>query len=187
MVPPDITSLLQQEFGTTVSQVDATSWQVETQEFRLLVLLSEDQSWLRLLVPIVPVQDAETVLEQLLAANFDQTLETRYATHKGVVWGVFQHSLESLTSKDFLSAASTLIRLSKQGLSSFYDDLIEQRIRQVIQAAKRQGQSIEETMQVLERFYAEGLMGEMEGGTESRDQTLSAWRWQLERLWPEVE
>jgi hypothetical protein len=31
------------------------------------------------------------------------------------------------------------------------------------------------------------LMGEMELGRESRENTLAAWRYQLERLWPEVE
>ncbi|MGL5083391.1 MAG: hypothetical protein ACRC8A_18075 [Microcoleaceae cyanobacterium] len=187
MIPADIHRLLKHQFDSAMTQVDLTSWQVETSEFRLLVLLSEDQSWLRILVPITPIQDAQEILDRLLEENFDRTLEARYATHQGVIWGVFQHTMESLTSTDFLQAISNLIALHRKGVSELYSDLIEQRILQVIQVAKRQGQSVEETMQTLERFYAEGVMGELSGGAETRNQTLAAWRSQLERLWPEIE
>ncbi len=46
---------------------------------------------------------------------------------------------------------------------------------------------METTLQNLERFYAEGIMGDLSGSTQEREQTLSAWRYQLERLWSEVE
>ena len=64
---------------------------------------------------------------------------------------------------------------------------IESCLRQIIQMAEHQGQSIQTNLQTLERFYAEGLMGEMQQGSEPREQTLAAWQRQLERLWPEVE
>lgn len=38
-------------------------------------------------------------------------------------------------------------------------------------------------MQTLERFYAEGVMGEIDDTPEGREQVLTAWRRQLERLW----
>ncbi|MDF0554332.1 leucine zipper domain-containing protein [Kamptonema sp. UHCC 0994] len=77
--------------------------------------------------------------------------------------------------------------LHQRGISDLFNELIETRIRQIIQVAKLQGQSIQTTLQTLDRFYAEGLMGEMQQGSEPREQTLAAWRRQLERLWPEVE
>jgi len=55
-----------------------------------------------------------------------------------------------------------------------------------VQAAKQQGQSLEATMQNLERFYAEGLLGEINQTVESREEVLAAWKRQLERLWNEV-
>jgi hypothetical protein len=88
---------------------------------------------------------------------------------------------------DFAAAIARLISLHQLGLSGLFNQLIESRIRQVIQAAKRQGQSLAATLQNLDRFYEEGLMGEMERGAEGRAQTLAAWQRQLERLWPEVE
>ncbi len=187
MTPEEITTALKDLFGETVEMPAATSWQVETSKFRLLVLLSEDNSWLRILLPIGDATSAQQFFDQLLEANFDTTLETRYALHQNVLWGVFQHNLITLAISDFSAAVARLLALQQRGFSDFFDDLIETRIRQIIKAAKMQGQSVQTTLQTLDRFYAEGLMGEMELGRQSREQTLAAWRYQLERLWPEVE
>ncbi|MEG3833201.1 MULTISPECIES: hypothetical protein [unclassified Microcoleus] len=187
MTPEEISNTLKDLFGESVEMPAATSWQVETPNFRLLVLLSEDGSWLRILLPIADAQEAQPFLDKLLEANFDTTLETRYALHQNVLWGVFQHSPATLAASDFSAAVARLLALQERGLSDFFDGLIESRIRQIIKAAKMQGQSVETTLQTLDRFYAEGLMGEMELGRESRENTLAAWRYQLERLWPEVE
>ncbi len=187
MTPEEITHTLKDLFGESVEMAAATSWQVETPLFRLLVLLSEDSSWLRILIPIADATSTQKIFDKLLEANFDNTLETRYALHQNILWGVFQHNLTTLATADFSAAVARLLALQQRGLSDFFDDLIETRIRQIIKAAKIQGQSVETTLQTLDRFYAEGLMGEMELGPESRQQTLAAWRYQLERLWPEVE
>lgn len=187
MTPEEITNTLKDLFGESPQTQGSTSWQVETPQFRLLVLLSEDGSWLRILLPIASASEALPFLDKLLEANFDTTLETRYALHQNVLWGVFQHNSATLAAADFSAAVTRLLGLHQRGVSDFFNDLIEGRIRQIIKAAKMQGQSPETTLQTLERFYAEGMMGEMDLGRESREQTLAAWRYQLERLWPEVE
>jgi uncharacterized iron-regulated protein len=181
MTPEEISNTLKDLFGENVETPAPTSWQIQTPKFRLLVLLSEDGTWLRILLPIADVQEAQPFLDQLLEANFDITLETRYALHQNVLWGA------TLATADFSAAVARLLALQERGLSDFFGGLIESRIRQIIKAAKMQGQSIETTLQTLDRFYAEGLMGEMDLGRESREQTLATWRYQLERLWPEVE
>ncbi len=188
MTPEDITSTLKEIFSSLDVQVPVPgSWQVETSKFRLLVLLSEDQSWVRVLVPITAAQEAHLFVEQLLAANFDCTQETRYALHQDALWGVFQHNLDSLSIPDFSTAVARLVALHEKGLSDCFDQLVEQRVRQIIYTAKRQGQSLEATIQTLNRFYREGLLGNMEQGAESREAVLAAWQSQLERLWPQVE
>ncbi len=187
MMIEEISSSLIDYFGEKVVQIEPNAWQVEEENFRLLVLLSDEQTWLRILIPIAPVQEAQAILSQLLEANFDITQSTRYAVHQNVVWGVFQYPFSSVTETDFTAAIATLIELHKKGFSEFFNQLIESRIRQVVLMAKRQGQSMEATMQTLERFYAEGLMGEMEADPQVKERTLEAWRQQLERLWPEVE
>jgi len=188
MTPEEISSTLTELFvSASVQAIAPGSWQIETQSFRLLVMLSDDQSWLRVLLPIMSAQAAGPFVEQLLSANFDDTQEVRYALHQGVVWGVFQHSREGLVAADFAGAIARLISLHQLGLSDVFSQLVESRIRQIILAAKQQGQSLEATLQNLDRFYEEGILGDLDQGTESREQVLAAWRRQMERLWPQVD
>lgn len=187
MTPDEIADTLTELFGATSTNVVAPgSWQVETPTFRLLVMLGDD-NWLRILLPIIPIQEAQPFLEQLLEANFDDTQEVRYALHQNVVWGVFQHNSVSLTIEDFEDAIAQLISLHEVGLSDVFNRLVETRIRLIVLAAKQQGQTLEATMQSLDRFYSEGMMGEIEQTAEARQQTLGTWRYQLERLWNEEE
>ncbi|MBD2021924.1 hypothetical protein H6F43_17220 [Leptolyngbya sp. FACHB-36] len=183
MTPDDISSTLADLFGESVTALAPTSWQVETSELRLLVLLSDDTSWMRILVPIAPAQDAQPFLAQLLEANFDDTQETRYALHQDVLWGVFQHSRSFLTREDFTNAVQRLRLLRQNGLDDSFSRLAEVQVRQIIRAAKQQGQTLESTLQTLDRFYEEGLLGDVDLSSEARQETLAAWRYQLERLW----
>jgi len=188
MTPEEIAGTLTELFGTeSVAAIAPGSWQVDASSFRLLVLLSEDQTWLRVLLPMMPLQEAEAFLAQFLEANFDETQEVRYAIYDGVVWGVYQHNSGTLVSADFANAIARLVSLHKAGLNDVFNRLIENRVRQIVLAAKQQGQSLQATMQNLERFYAEGLMGEIDQSAEARDQVLAAWRYQLERLWNEID
>jgi hypothetical protein len=189
MTPAEIEDTLQQLFGTAAasSRIAPGSWQIETDTFRLLILLSEDSDWIRVVLPIMPIQDAQPFLEQLLIANFDDTREVRYALYESALWGVFQHKNTTLIVEDFKNAIAQLISLFEVGLNDIFGKLIDSRIRLIIQAAKIQGQSLETTMQNLDRFYAEGMMGEIEQTAQAREQTLSTWRYQLQRLWNEDE
>ncbi|HEY9820035.1 MAG TPA: hypothetical protein V6D35_04550 [Candidatus Sericytochromatia bacterium] len=187
MKPEEIANKLTELFGAAAVQMtEPSAWQVETPQLRLLVLLSEDQSWLRVLIPIAPAQDAQPFVEQLLEANFDDTQETRYALNQNVLWGVFQHNRETLDPEDFSAAIARLVSLRQRGLSNSFDQLVDDRVRQIIQAAKQQGQSLEATLQTLDRFYREGLMGDLEQNAQSREQVLAAWRRRLENLWYET-
>ncbi|MDZ8086727.1 MAG: hypothetical protein RMY16_14395 [Nostoc sp. DedQUE12b] len=186
MTPEEIAATLTELFDTSAVATTAPgSWQVDTPTFRLLVLLSEDYTWLRVLLPILPIQEAQPFLEQFLEANFDDTQEVRYALYERVIWGVFQHHSGTLVSADLSNAINRLLSLHQARLDNVFNQLIESRIRQIIQAAKQQGQSLQATMQSLERFYAEGMMGEINQTSQGREEVLTAWRRQLERLWNE--
>jgi hypothetical protein len=188
MTPEEIAGTLTELFGTAnVQEITSGSWQIDTSTFRLLVLLSEDSNWLRVLLPIVPLQEAQPFLAQFLSANFDDTQEVRYALYDSVMWGVYQHHSYTLVRDDLNNAIARLISLHTAGLNDVFNSLIENRIRQIVQAAKQQGQSLQATMQTLERFYAEGLLGEINQTTAAREQVLAAWQRRLERLWNEVE
>ncbi|AFY45936.1 protein of unknown function (DUF1821) [Nostoc sp. PCC 7524] len=187
MTPEEIAATLTDLFGTAnVEKIAPGSWQIDTPTFRLLILLSEDHSWLRVLLPIVPATEAQPFLAQFLEANFDDTQEVRYALYDGVIWGVYQHHSGSLVSADLSNAIARLVSLHDAGLNDVFNRLLESRVRQIIQAAKQQGQSLQATMQNLERFYAEGLLGEINQTPQAREEVLAAWQRQLERLWHEV-
>jgi hypothetical protein len=187
MTPEDIAGTLTELFSAeVVKSIAPGSWQVETADFRLLVLLSEDNTWLRILLPIMPLQEAAAFMTQFLEANFDDTQETRYAVYDDVIWGVFQHNSGTLTNGDFANAIARLISLYQAGVHDVFNNLVETRIREIIKAAKQQGQSLEATMQNLDRFYAEGLLGDIDQNAQGREQILAAWQRQLERLWMEI-
>jgi hypothetical protein len=186
MQPHEITPFLTEIFGSNIQILDMEAWQVSTPEFRLLVLLSEDQTWLRALIPIAAEPEIQGILPELLTANFDLTQEARYALHEQVLWGVFQHNLVRLTAEDFSSALGRLVAMQQRGLAECFNLVIEKQIRKIIQTAKRQGQSLESTLQNLDRLYQEGVMGELSQSRQSQEEILAAWRFQLERLWPQV-
>ena len=187
MKPEEIASILERCFDRDrIEHKTEDTWQINNDNMRLLVILSADRSWLRLLTPIASVMEARSLLPQLLENNFDATQEARYAIAQDVVWAVFHHRLASLTPEDLENAIAVLVSLAEKGLTDAFQQLIEQRIRQIIKAAKSQGQSLEATYQTLDRFYQEGMLGGVDQDPQQRKQFLAAWKFQLERLWSEV-
>ncbi len=184
----EISTILEKLFNTEDIQHDVEeAWQIKNSQFHLLVILSEDRSWLRLLTPIAAAAEAQSLLPQILEDNFNATQEVRYALNQNVLWGVFHHRLNSLVAADFQSAIASLRALKEKGLSNSFNQLIEKQIIQIVKAAKAQGQSLEATYQTIDRFYQEGVMGGVDQDPAQREQFLAAWKMQLERLWSEVE
>ena len=188
MISEEITTLLADYFGAEfIQHTSEDTWQVETPTLKLLLILADEGSWLRLLAPIAPLDMAQAYLEQFLEANFDTTLAVRYALAQEVLWAVYQHSLTTLTPQDLTEAIAQAIQLQQTGMEEAFNQLVEQRLRQIIQAAKLQGQSKQATMQTLKRFYEEGMLGGLQQDSQEREQFLSAWEYQLDRLWNEPD
>ena len=183
MTPEDIQAFLTNRFSTTLKIVDADSYQVETPEYRLLIILSAQQSWVRTLIPIAPAADASAFIEEFLSANFDDTLETRYALQQGVLWTVWQHSVAGLTSEDFSTAIDRSIELKRVGIDRAFQDFATKQVQAIVSIAKQRGDTLEQTMQTLDRFYAEGVMGDLGATEDTRKEMMTAWQQQLERLW----
>ncbi|MGK7895823.1 MAG: hypothetical protein AB4372_19975 [Xenococcus sp. (in: cyanobacteria)] len=167
----------------TITHKTEEVWQIDHNGMTILIILSEDKSWLRILTAIAPLQDIQPLLIPILEANFENTGEIRYALADNMLWAVYHHRLASLLEIDFCHAITSLVSLSKQGLSGFFKQLMEKRILAVIKASKLQGQSKTTTYQTLERFYQEGILGGIDQTPEQREMFLSAWKQQLDRLW----
>ena len=184
----EISEVLAKHFDAANIKHDVEeAWQIKNEQIHLLVIISEDKSWLRLLTPITTAEEAKSLLPQLLADNFDSTKEVRYAINQNVLWGVFHHRLASLVAEDLESAIASLQELVSKGLSNSFSKVIESQIIQIVKAAKAQGQSLETTYKTIDRFYQEGVMGGVDQDPAQREQFLAAWKGQLERLWSEVE
>jgi hypothetical protein len=181
----EIQPFLTNRFGTTLTIIDANSYQVETPEYRLMIILSGQQSWIRILIPIAPAAEAMTFVEEFLSANFDATLETRYALYENILWGVWQHSIAGLTPADFNMAIDRSIELKQVGIDRAFQDFASKQVREIARIAKQRGDTLEQTIQTLDRFYAEGVMGDLGATEEIRKEMMTAWRYQLERLWHE--
>jgi hypothetical protein len=50
---------------------------------------------------------------------------------------------------------------------------------------KNRGDTRAQTMQTLDRFYAEGVMGDLGATEDIRQEMMTAWQYQLEKLWDE--
>jgi hypothetical protein len=186
MTPEDIQAFLTNRFGTSLKIVDSDSYQVDTPDYRLLIILSAQQSWIRMLVPIAQAAEAMTFVEEFLSANFDATLETRYAIHQGVLWGVWQHSVAGLTSVDFNLAIDRSIDLKRVGIDRAFQGFATKQVKEIVRIAKQRGDTLAQTMQTLDRFYAEGILGDLGATDDIRKEMMSAWQSQLERLWNEA-
>jgi hypothetical protein len=186
MTPEDIKTFLTDRFGRGLTMPEADSYQVDTPDYRLLIILSAQQSWVRMLVPIVRAEEAMTFVEEFLSANFDATLETRYAINQGVLWGVWQHSVAGLTPEDFNTAIDRCIDLKRVGIDRAFQDFSTKQVQEIIRIAKQRGDTLEQTMQTLNRFYAEGVMGDLGATDDIRKEMMTAWQYQLERLWNEA-
>jgi hypothetical protein len=183
MTPEDIRSFLTSRFGTTLKLADPDSYQIDTPDYRLLIILSAQQSWVRILVPIAPAAEAMTFVEEFLSANFDATLETRYAINQGVLWGVWQHSVGGLTIEDFNTAIDRSIDLKRVGIDRAFQDFSTKQVQAIVSIAKQRGDTLTQTMQTLDRFYAEGVMGDLGASEDIRQEMMKAWHSKLTQLW----
>jgi hypothetical protein len=100
---------------------------------------------------------------------------------------VFQQGMGALTPESLTQAIERLVVLHQQGINEAFRMFTEKRVREIIRVAKRQGQTLESTMQTLSRFYEEGVMGDVADSSDERSVSLEAWRYQMEKLWDEVD
>jgi hypothetical protein len=139
------------------------------------------------MIPVASAAEAEPFFKELLQRNFDATGEVRYGVHQDALWAVFQHALSSLTAEDFVAAIAQLTNLQERGLDDCFDQFADEQVTLIIQAAKQQKMTLETTLQNLDRFYQEGVMGDLDASAEVRTATLEAWQNRLQRLWSTVE
>lgn len=87
-------------------------WQFEVSSLTLTVLTDESHNRMRVIIPILESEKlSKDELYRIMQANFDSTLDARYAVAKGLLWSTFIHPLASLDDQQFLLGVGQTINL----------------------------------------------------------------------------
>ncbi len=106
---PEVVEALE-SIANVIAALDAdakrrgNNWELTHDDRTLLVVTDTGAARMRIISPIAEVSALpDAAMERLLQANFDTALDARYAVAQGLVWSVFLHPLDSLTTRDFAS------------------------------------------------------------------------------------
>jgi hypothetical protein len=100
--------------GKDVKRQQQGQWKFVVEQIPVFVIADPAHNRMRVLVGIARVESlSEALYQRLMQANFDTTLDARYAVAKGVVWGAYLHPLKSLTDRLFLSGVGQTVNLAR--------------------------------------------------------------------------
>ena len=89
-------------------------WQFLYRARPLMVITDENHDRMRIMTPVTDQDQVNNAqAHELLAANFDRALDSRYATCYGILWSVFIHPLSELTETFFHDALEQVVNLAE--------------------------------------------------------------------------
>ena len=146
MTPDTVTQVLSDFFpDASIDHPDEKTWKVHQVEKRLHILVStsKDGKYLRAFVPITSKNEAQPYYEQILSQNFDDNKLVRYAINQNLLWGCFQYPIGILEPQQLHEALAELVDLHAKNIMPFFSQLAEAKVREIVAAAKAQGQTME--------------------------------------------
>jgi len=88
------------------------AWQIRISNVPVQIITDTNADRMRI---IAPVRKAEELSPQemfrILQANYDTTLDARYAVGRGILWSTFVHPLSTLTDRDFVSGLGQTVNI----------------------------------------------------------------------------
>ncbi|MFQ5788305.1 MAG: hypothetical protein ACE5H1_10035 [Thermodesulfobacteriota bacterium] len=100
--------------STTVEELDGKEgfWKFKYQDVPMIVITDEKSNRFRIISAITDVNDlnSESILT-LMEANFDRTMDARYAVYKGKLYSAFISPLSNLTTRELRSALDQVANL----------------------------------------------------------------------------
>ncbi|HIF94535.1 MAG: hypothetical protein ABGX04_14970 [Myxococcales bacterium] len=115
-------SRLETLFGDEVDAIVGPPGAIQTRMdgVPLFLLSDEENDRMKLIAQIASASNFEgSVFGLLIQANFDRTLDARYAISDGVIFAVFQHPISSLTPGLIRSAVSQVLNLAENFNSTY--------------------------------------------------------------------
>lgn len=87
-------------------------WKFKISNLSISVITDEKKDRMRIIIPIVKANNiGKDQLYRFMQANFDSTLDARYAIAKNVLWSAYIHPLASLTDEEFLIGLGQTVNL----------------------------------------------------------------------------
>ena len=89
-------------------------WEMLRDGVPVLIWGNESHNRMRAMAPITEVKRVDQeILMTMMEANFATALDARYTVFEGIVWAVFNHPLDSLRERDFISGLQQVVTLVK--------------------------------------------------------------------------
>ncbi len=90
------------------------NWQFMMRERPVMIITDVGANRMRIMSPIVEQKELKDEhFKVMLEANFDRALDSKYALFNSIVWSVFTHPLEELTTDQFKDALEQVVKLSE--------------------------------------------------------------------------
>jgi hypothetical protein len=87
-------------------------WQFKISNLTITVITDEKADRMRIIIPITKTEKLEhDYLYRIMQANFDSTLDARYAIAKKILWSAYLHPLSSLSDDEFLMGLGQTVNL----------------------------------------------------------------------------
>jgi hypothetical protein len=98
---------------STLLETGEGCWKVEYANRVLLLIVDKDHDRMRMMTPILKEDDLdEDDLWEVMEANFDRSLDARYAIGDGILWSLFLHPLTDLSRNLFLDGLDQVVTLA---------------------------------------------------------------------------
>jgi len=100
-------------------------WQFKIGTVVVTVITDENADRMRIIIPVIETEklDKDT-LYRIMQANFDSTLDARYAIAKEILWSAYLHPLTSLDDDQFITAIGQTINLVSSFGTSYSSGLL---------------------------------------------------------------
>ncbi len=100
--------------GYTVTRPADGQWRFRIEGIPVFVVTDTRANRMRILVGITKTESIpETLFRRLMQANFDTTLDARYAIARDIVWAAYLHMFKSLSDAEFLSGIGQTVNLAR--------------------------------------------------------------------------
>jgi len=92
-------------------------------DISMALISDENFDRMRIIAPVIRLEDVtQSQMNDILIANFQTTLDARYAANQGVLYSAFIHPLSSLTDEEVYSALGQVAALVKNFGTTYSSD-----------------------------------------------------------------